>query len=86
MSHVRLRLHSNRYLKWGEKDGAEDGNKDRVYISTDARGTSTNLLDYCQGLGAFVSYSGTEVTVNVGEEDDGASTVGSGHDYQIWVR
>eukprot|EP00750_Incisomonas_marina_P020193 INCI3814.1.p1 GENE.INCI3814.1~~INCI3814.1.p1 ORF type:complete len:492 (+),score=89.78 INCI3814.1:131-1477(+) len=76
----------NVYLKWGEKDGAEDGNKDRVYISTDARGTSTNLLDYCQGLGAFVSYSGTEVTVNVGEEDDGASTVGSGHDYQIWVR
>ena len=25
-------------------------------------------------------------TVNVGEEDDWASTVGSGHDYQIWVR
>ena len=77
---------SHLYLKWGEADGTEDSNKDRVYFSTEARGVSTNLLDYCQGLGSFVSYSGTENTVNVGEEDDGASTVGSGHDYQIWVR
>lgn len=37
------------YLKFGERNGAEDGNKDRVMLSTDARGTGSNNLDYCQG-------------------------------------
>ena len=38
------------YLKFGERNGAEDGNKDRVMLSTNARGTGSNMLDYCQGV------------------------------------
>ena len=37
-------------MKFGERNGAEDGNKDRVMLSTDARGTGSNMLDYCQGV------------------------------------
>ena len=82
-------LHSERashlYLKWGEADGAEDGNKDRVYLSTTARGDSGNRVDYCQGLGAFVSFSGREHTVNVGIKNDGAVSAPAGSTYGIWV-
>jgi hypothetical protein len=77
---------SELYLKYGEQEGAEDGNKDRTYISTRGRGTSSNRLDYNNGLGSFVSFSGSEHTVNVGKQDDGAISVGAGHDYEIYVR
>ena len=74
------------YLKYGERDGAEDGNKDRAYLSTDARGTATNQVDYPQGLGSFVSFSGDERSVNVGIHDDGAIAAPAGSSYGIWVR
>jgi hypothetical protein len=77
---------SELYLKYGEQDGAEDGNKDRTYISTRSRGNSGNRLDYNDGLGSFVSFSGNEHTVNVGRKDDGAVSVGGGHHYEIYVR
>ena len=69
------------YLKYGEQEGAEDGNKDRVYLSTTARGTGGNRVDYCQGLGSFVSFSGREHTVNVGIQDDGAVRRKDGGNY-----
>ena len=74
------------YLKYGERDGAEDGNKDRAYLSTDARGTATNQVDYPQGLGSFVSFSGDERTVNVGIHDDGAVAAPAGGSYGIFVK
>jgi len=76
---------SQLYLKWGEADGAEDGNKDRTYISTTARGADGNRVDYNQGLGSFVSFSGSEHTVNVGKHNDGAVTDSNMGNYGIYI-
>jgi len=73
------------YLKFGEREGAEDGNKDRVMLSTDARGSGSNQLDYCQGLGSFAQI-GKDRSVNVGTQHDSAVSVGSGHVYRVYVR
>ena len=103
-----------RFLKYGEREGAEDGNKvivsrsllhlddaprahiqrlladteltqDRVKISTNARGTATNMVDYCQGLGSFAQI-GKDATTNVGIQHDGAVAADAGKNYEIYVR
>merc|ERR1712051_622799 len=76
---------SHLFLKWGEKNGAEDGNKDRVYLSTNARGSSGNWLDYCQGLGSFAHIGGAK-SANVGIMHDSAVAAPWGLLYQIYVR
>merc|ERR1712025_1201333 len=73
------------FLKWGERNGAEDGNKDRVYISTNARGTSSNMLDYCQGLGSYARI-GKVSSVNVGIQHDSAVAAPAGLLYEIYVK
>ena len=59
-------------LKWGEGEGEEDSNKDRVYISTNAR----QSVDTCNGLGSFVSFGGERIAGDTG----GSVNVGVLHD------
>merc|ERR1712051_731423 len=73
------------FLKWGEREGAEDGNMDRVKISTNARGAGSNMLDYCQGLGSFAQI-GKDASANVGIQHDGAVAASAGKNYEIFVR
>lgn len=78
------------YLKAGEADGAQDGNKDRAYISTSIR----NNVDYPRGLGAF--NGGACSAPNCENDVGGFNGDGSGNDiavpgpgsdfYGIWVR
>jgi len=56
-------------LKSGEAEGAQDGNKDRVYIST-LPGRSN--VDYVNGLGCFTSLSGDLRKVDISVFDDKA--------------
>jgi hypothetical protein len=78
------------YLKAGEADGAQDTNKDRVYLSSNIRGEA----DYPRGLGAF--NSGACGPPNCENDVGGFNGDGSGNDvavpgnngdvYGIWVR
>ena len=70
------------YLKWGEKDGAQDSNKDRAYISTSMRSS----VDAPEGLGAFSRIAGQSRSVNVGITNDAAIAAPGGKSYRIWIR
>lgn len=54
-------------LKTGEANGAQDGNKDRVYISTSPYRTN---VDYVPGIGSFTSLGGKLNQVDIGVLDD----------------
>ena len=56
-------------FKWGEADGVQDGNKDRVMITTHlANGYSTpHHVDMPTGLGGFTLFSGGEQHEDVNE-------------------
>ncbi|XP_065056396.1 uncharacterized protein LOC135684690 [Rhopilema esculentum] len=54
-------------MKTGEAEGAQDGNKDRVYISTLP---SRNSVDYVNGLGSFTSLSGNIKKTDISVHDD----------------
>ena len=80
------------FLKWGEREGVQDTNKDRVYLSTAFR----SHVHYATGLGAYMSSvnncgphhssGGTCTTVNVGALNDQAISVGPGHVYEIYIK
>jgi len=70
------------YLKAGEAEGVQDGNKDRSMISTNLRSN----IDYACGLGSFCQQS-SDRTTDCGIQDD--NSVRSGDTsiyYSIWVR
>lgn len=54
-------------MKVGEAEGAQDGNKDRVYISTLP---FRNNVDYVPGLGSFTSLSGNVKKTDISIRDD----------------
>jgi hypothetical protein len=73
------------FLKAGEADGAQDTNRDRSYLSTEAR----DNVDYPMGLGAFCS--GASCSPRTGDADvnnrSDAITPAPGTEfYGIWVR
>ncbi len=73
------------YLKAGEADGAQDGNRDRTYLSTSYR----DNVDYPTGLGAFCS--GSSCSPRVGEADvndrsDAIIPTAGTEFYGLWVR
>jgi len=70
------------YLKWGEKNGAQDSNKDRSYLSTSSR----HNVDYPEGLGSFSRIDSQTRSVNVGIHNDAAMSAPTGQSYTIWVR
>lgn len=57
-------------IKSGEAEGAQDGNKDRVYFSTFP---GRNNVDYVNGLGSFTSLSGTLKKVDISVYNDKAN-------------
>ena len=58
---------SKLYFKAGEAEKAQDGNKDRVYISTFPY---RNNVDYVPGLGSFTSLGGKKSSFDIGKHDD----------------
>jgi hypothetical protein len=76
---------NNIILQFGERNGVQDGNRDRVYITTD--GVGSTGVDAPQGLGSFMTNGGGTVTaVNVGKNHDQAVSVdGAGNFYEVWV-
>jgi hypothetical protein len=78
---VRARL----YLKAGEADGAQDTNRDRVYLSTDYR----DNVDFPTGLGAFCSGSSCSPRTgdaDVNDRSDAITPTAGTEFYGIWVR
>ncbi len=77
-------------FKWGEADGAQDGNKDRTMITTHkANGyTYDHHVDLPTGLGGFTSYSGSENYEDANEcQGDGPDQcTNADQDYQLFVR
>jgi len=77
-------------FKWGEADGAQDGNKDRTMITTHkANGYSIDHhVDLPTGLGGFTSYSGSEATEDANEcQGDGPDQcTNADQNYQLFVR
>lgn len=75
---------SNLLLQFGERNGAQDANRDRVYIATD--GVSSAGVDWPQGLGSFMTDGNSiETSVNVGSYADTSVSVGGTGQYGIWV-
>lgn len=77
-------------FKWGERDGVQDGNKDRamIYVDTAARcGSTTQHVDCPTGLGGF-TLIGSELTEDANEcRGDSPATCTNGvQHYQLWVR
>eukprot|EP00494_Astrolonche_serrata_P033934 UN34203 len=74
------------YFQFGEANGAQDENRDRVYISTYNTAGSTNV-DAPQGLGSFMSVasSGYMTSNNVGYNHDHSMGVGGYNFYDLWV-
>ena len=77
-------------FKWGERDGVQDGNKDRTMITTHlANGYSTaHHIDLPTGLGGFTSYGSSENYEDANEcQGDGPDRCTNGsQDYQLLVR
>ncbi len=74
------------YCKSGEKDGVQDGNKDRAYIRTI---NANQNVDNPAGLGSFCSSNsggcnGNTNSVDVGQSDDGA-VAGNTGTYAIYI-
>ena len=73
------------YMKAGERNGAQESNEDRAYISSQSsRGgvdAPTGLGSYCTGGCGGKSGSG-----NVGGNHDGVLKMGSSYKYEIWYR
>ena len=78
-------------FKWGEANGAQDGNKDRTMITTyRANGYSTpHHIDLPTGLGGFTAYGSSENYEDANEcQGDGPERCGAHTDqnYQLLVR
>eukprot|EP00494_Astrolonche_serrata_P021675 UN21923 len=61
------------YFQFGEQNGAQDGNRDRVYISTN--GVGSNGVD-AHRFRSFMSGNGVMTSTNVGDNHDQSISVG----------
>ena len=75
-------------FKWGEADGAQDGNKDRTMITTFSANGHTHHIDNPTGLGGFTSYNTSENYEDCNEcQGDGPDQcTNSAQHYQLFVR
>ena len=75
-------------FKWGERNGVQDGNKDRTMITTNFANGSNHHVDSPTGLGGFTSYSSSENYEDVNEcQGDGPDRCSnSEQNYQLFVR
>jgi hypothetical protein len=75
-------------FKWGERDGVQDTNKDRVMITVQGANGSGSHVDSPTGLGAFTLLNGAQRTEDAGEcQGDDPQSCGTGaQHYQLWVR
>lgn len=71
------------YMHAGERNGAQESNEDRCYISASS---SRSGVDAPSGLGSYCTggCGGKSGTVNVGLDHDGAYKAGSNYVYEIW--
>lgn len=67
---TRGQLPTKVMLKTGEAEGAEDVNKDRVYLSTLPARNNVNVVN---GLGAFTSLNGIQKKADISIHDDQAT-------------
>lgn len=79
----------NRILfKWGERDGAQDGNKDRAMISWDT--SVANDVDTPKGIGCLTNQSGTinyrDIVPAANAADSPPSAITGTHQLTFWVR
>jgi len=78
--------HGNRvsflYVKAGEREGAQDGNKDRAYFSTNIRSN----VDYAEGLGSFCRQSQDRSNDMGVKNDDSVRPSDTSIFYTIWVQ
>ena len=77
-------------LKFGERDGAQDGNKDRSMIAWHRHNSGDNV-DLPAGLGCFTNRSGNldkrDVTPKANWGDYPPNSIsGTPHNYTLWVR
>jgi hypothetical protein len=77
-------------LKFGEREGVQYGNKDRVYMSAgpetvDVATTGSGTVDTPMGLGSYCRLNGNEASNNVGIDADNSISADAGHDYEIYV-
>lgn len=79
-------------FKYGEKDGAQDGNKDRTMIAWH-RHDAGNGVDGPSGLGCFTNRGGTidyrdivPGSVYADGQDFPPSSIGGTYYYSIWIR
>lgn len=77
-------------FKFGERDGAQDGNKDRSMIAYHPHDSGWNV-DYPIGLGCFTNRSGTidyrDIVPSANYADYPPNSIsGAPHHYTLWVR
>ena len=77
-------------FKFGEKDGVQDGNKDRVMIAW-PRYNNYDSVDYPAGIGTFTNRGGTIDYRNVvpyeQRQDYPYPTITGGpYNYSLWVK
>jgi hypothetical protein len=75
-------------FKWGEKDGVQDGNKDRTMITTHNANGHIHQVDYPTGLGGFTSYGSKKVYEDANDcQKDGPDQCSStDQNYQLFIR
>ena len=75
-------------FKWGERDGVQDGNKDRVMITTSFANAYNHHVDLPTGLGGFTLFQGGEQYEDVNEcQGDRPYVCSNGNqNYQLFVR
>lgn len=77
-------------LKWGERDGAQDGNKDRTMIAWHRHDAADNV-DAPNGLGCFTNRSGTldrrDICPTANRQDYPPNSIaGAPFNYTLWIR
>ena len=75
-------------FKWGERNGVQDGNKDRTMITTNFANGNNHHVDSPTGLGGFTSYGSSENYEDVNEcQGDGPDQCSNANqNYQLFVR
>jgi hypothetical protein len=75
-------------FKWGERDGVQDGNKDRSMISWDTSGASD--VDAPKGVGCITNQSGTinyrDIVPSANASDVPPNSITGTHQLTFWVR
>ncbi len=89
---LRASSHSGSALvlgfKWGERDGVQDGNKDRTMITAYNSNGVTHHVDNPTGLGGFTAYGASQNYEDDNEcQGDGPDQcANAAQDYQLFIR